>query len=89
MVGAFPADPNLPLKFGGRGSGLALRTSKITHVDKFSKFVMESQYKRKEKKEKGKKEETEDYAFLLITEYGSATKTMPPIMLPTVDKAIL
>jgi hypothetical protein len=43
MVGAFPADPHLPFKFSGWGSGLALRTSKITHVDKFSEFVMESQ----------------------------------------------
>jgi hypothetical protein len=43
MVGAFPADPELPLKIGGRCSGLALRTSKITHVDEFTGFVRQSQ----------------------------------------------
>jgi hypothetical protein len=43
MVGAFPADPKLPLKFRGGGSGLALRTGKITHNDIFTEFVEKGQ----------------------------------------------
>jgi hypothetical protein len=33
----------LPLKIGGRNSGLALRTGKITHADEFTGFVGQSQ----------------------------------------------
>jgi hypothetical protein len=43
MVGALPADPELPLKIGGGCSGLALRTGKITHADKFTGFVRKRQ----------------------------------------------
>jgi hypothetical protein len=47
VVGAVPADPELPLKIGGGCSGLALRTGKITHADKSTGYVRQSQGKAK------------------------------------------